>query len=185
MNLTPHFTLTELRGTGAPSTIQANLKRTAEFAEVVRSRLGVPLRVTSGYRSAAYNASVGGSNTSAHVQGLAMDVVPVGLTLFGAYSKLNANTLPTFDQIILYPVQGHMHLAVGPGSRREIRIALKGDDGTQYPTVTARLLSLLPGYKAPASDPGSVPSSVVAPLVTDFRPFALALAAVLAFFLTD
>lgn len=35
---------------------------------------GVPILLTSGYRGPRYNESVGGSKTSSHVKGLAMDI---------------------------------------------------------------------------------------------------------------
>lgn len=43
---------------------QANAKMLAENLQVIRDFLGKPVTVTSGYRPAAKNASVGGSKTS-------------------------------------------------------------------------------------------------------------------------
>ena len=40
----------------------------------LRQRWGVPIRVTSGYRSAALNRKVGGSATSYHLRGMAADI---------------------------------------------------------------------------------------------------------------
>ena len=39
----------------------------------IRDLLGVPIMISSGYRSAALNAAVGGSRNSAHMRGLAAD----------------------------------------------------------------------------------------------------------------
>lgn len=50
-----------------------NLKATALRMDEIRRRLGKPVLVTSGYRSPAVNAAVGGSKTSAHCRGLAVD----------------------------------------------------------------------------------------------------------------
>ena len=45
-------------------------------------QIGTPqLRVSSGYRSPALNAAVGGSNTSAHSIGYALDLVPMNWQL--------------------------------------------------------------------------------------------------------
>jgi hypothetical protein len=56
------------------SVIVANLTRLADRMEVVRSILGnKPIVVTSGYRSPQVNAGVGGSSTSAHMTGNAVD----------------------------------------------------------------------------------------------------------------
>lgn len=43
--------------------------------ERVRALLGVPVQITSGYRSPAVNAAVGGSAASQHCHGLAADFV--------------------------------------------------------------------------------------------------------------
>lgn len=85
-NLTPHFTLEELTDSqtaarkglknvppvGSPE--RANLQRTAEVMEEVRTFLGdKPVLISSGYRSPPVNAAVGGSKSSAHMSGLAID----------------------------------------------------------------------------------------------------------------
>lgn len=54
----------------------ANLRNVlAPGMQRVRSCLGVPVHITSGYRSPAVNAAVGGSRNSQHCQGLAADFV--------------------------------------------------------------------------------------------------------------
>ena len=83
--LTPHFSLEELTrsqvavrkgidNTPGPVSMQ-NLQFTAEAMERVRAVLGVPITVSSGYRSPPLNAEIGGAPTSAHVLGLAVDFV--------------------------------------------------------------------------------------------------------------
>jgi zinc D-Ala-D-Ala carboxypeptidase len=84
--LTAHFALEEFTDSqtaarkGIPnvppvgSPERANLKRTADVMEEVRTLLGdKPILVSSGYRSPAVNAAVGGSKSSAHMSGLAVD----------------------------------------------------------------------------------------------------------------
>jgi zinc D-Ala-D-Ala carboxypeptidase len=84
--LSPHFTLEEMTASQTAarlglenvppyySTERANLRRTAETLELVRSALGDrPILISSGYRSPAVNAAVGGSSSSAHMIGLAVD----------------------------------------------------------------------------------------------------------------
>lgn len=151
--LSPHFTAGELRADlpSATAGIVANCKRTAEFLEVIREALGnVPLKVTSGYRPPDYNAAVGGVSTSSHQDGLAADFVPLGAaTMFQNYQRLSSVGLPTFDQLIYYPVQGHIHIGLGAANRREVRIKLyEGAGGTPY--LTAANLASLPGYVADA-----------------------------------
>lgn len=45
-----------------------------EVLDPLRERWGVPIRVTSGYRSATLNRKVGGSSTSYHLRGMAADI---------------------------------------------------------------------------------------------------------------
>lgn len=51
-----------------------NLKRVANFLELLRSNLSEPIRVNSGYRSKEVNKLVGGVSDSKHLQGLAVDI---------------------------------------------------------------------------------------------------------------
>lgn len=149
-HLSPHFTARELRADlpEADATIVANLMRVALGLETVRSALGTPLRVTSGFRPPERNARVGGSSTSSHMDGLAADVVPVGsLSQFNAYERLQAarTQLAPFDQIIFYPAQGHIHVGYGNRMRREFRISFSSDPGGT-PLLTGDLIAKLPGF---------------------------------------
>lgn len=85
-NLTPHFTLSEMTDSqtaarkginnvpASGSQERKNLQRTAETMEKVRTILGdKPILISSGYRSPQVNAAVGGSKSSAHMSGLAID----------------------------------------------------------------------------------------------------------------
>lgn len=80
--LSPHFTLAELTVTQVRGVINdptaavlETLKATAEKMERVRAILGHPIIVTSGYRSALVNKIVGGSMSSAHMTGHAVDFI--------------------------------------------------------------------------------------------------------------
>lgn len=85
MQLTQHFTLAELTKSSTaerleldntpPPEVLPALTRTAEMLERIRSTLGVPVTVTSGYRALAVNKAVGGVTTSDHAQGRAADIV--------------------------------------------------------------------------------------------------------------
>jgi hypothetical protein len=88
-----------------PADIEANIRKTAAKAQEARDILGVPVDIHNGWRPNApvdINKLVGGSPTSAHVEGLAADLFPVGMALLDAIKKLTGH--PTFmvgvDQII-------------------------------------------------------------------------------------
>ena len=84
MTLTPHFALSEfthsqtaarlgITNAATSPVIIANIRRTAAMLEKVRAILGKPILISSGYRCQELNAAVGGSQNSAHVDGLAVD----------------------------------------------------------------------------------------------------------------
>lgn len=83
MKLTEHFSLEEFScSTTAkrlkienkiPDHLMANIQFTANKLELVRKVLAHPIIITSGYRCSALNTQVGGSPTSAHTKGLAVD----------------------------------------------------------------------------------------------------------------
>lgn len=82
MRLSEHFTLEELTVTqvrdldnSCPTELLVNLEKTAEFMEQIRSILGRPIHVNSGYRSPLVNKIVGGSATSDHKNALACDFI--------------------------------------------------------------------------------------------------------------
>lgn len=86
MILSSHFTIDELTASetaarlginNEPSeAIVFNLRLLAAGLELVRAALGnLPIHVNSGFRCAALNAAVGGSANSAHMRGLAADII--------------------------------------------------------------------------------------------------------------
>ena len=104
MNLTKHFTLAELTASSKarslgldntpPPELVPRLVRTAEMLERIRATLGVPVIVTSGYRSPAVNRAVGGVATSDHSQGHAADFVAPG---FGTPEQIARSLAPLVD----------------------------------------------------------------------------------------
>lgn len=77
-----HFKFSELvrTDTGLPNVPgweeAANLRKLALYLDRVREASGMPVFVTSGFRSKAVNERVGGVKSSAHLKGLAADIVP-------------------------------------------------------------------------------------------------------------
>lgn len=114
-----------------------NLVRLCEtLLEPARELLGVPLHVDSGYRCPALNAAVCGAKGSAHMDGRAADVVPMGLYLRDAFDRLRKSELP-YDQIIL-ECGAWIHLAIartGVDPRREALEASKTPTGWHYEVI--------------------------------------------------
>ena len=149
MLLAPHFTAAEL-GADTPEipTVQElNLYTVAAWLEQARAVLGVPLTVTSGYRTPEHNREVGGSSSSDHPNGLAADFEPVGMTPYQAYRQLKgaiaAGTLPPFDQLIFYAGDDHIHVGLGSQMRGELLVRLT--EGS-YITLTEAAVSKLRGF---------------------------------------
>ena len=106
MRLTEHFTLEELQTTSTgianecPADLFLNLKKCAALLEKARGVLTQAagkdcyVIVKSCYRSQAVNAAIKGSDTSAHMKALGMDIV--------ANPKL-FNLRETFDVLRLHP----------------------------------------------------------------------------------
>ena len=115
----------------------ANFMLLAEkIFEPVREHFGVPIRISSGYRSKELNAKIGGSATSQHCKGQAVDIDMDGTSLTNKqifdYIKDN---LP-FDQLIWEfgnednPDWVHVSYVLKP--RKEILKAFKIKGETKY-----------------------------------------------------
>jgi len=57
-----------------------NIIKTLVVAQALRNVVDVPLTITSAYRSPAYNAAVGGEPGSYHMQFMALDLIPNGVS---------------------------------------------------------------------------------------------------------
>lgn len=145
--LAPHFSAAELGADqpDIPASAQANLWTVAAWLESARGALATPLDKVSGWRSVAHNAAVGGSSTSDHINGLAADFTPRGVSIWGAWDIFKTGVLPEFDQVIFYPVDGHIHVGLGPRMRGEFRVSLlEGGYPLLTPELEAKLRGSLP-----------------------------------------
>ena len=116
--MTEHFTFEELTNTSNVELLEANresakafmkqLKYVAGTLEEIRAVLGVPLRVTSGFRNNALNKAVGGSATSGHTKGLCADIVPIGISIEDAFDLIlfNKDKCPSLKKCIKEKVSG-------------------------------------------------------------------------------
>lgn len=141
MQLSAHFSLEEL--TLSNTAIRAGVDNTppakvvlclihlASVLEVVRQIVnGKPIHINSGYRSLRLNQMIGGSKSSAHVLGLAADIIcpefGTPLELCTALSK-EADPL-NYDQIIHeYKSWCHIGLAKEGEKARQELLTIKSD----------------------------------------------------------
>lgn len=83
MKITAHFSLSEFNskdGAVMPQQVKKNVTALAQNLQVLRNHLNLPVIITSGYRSPAYNKRVGGVANSQHLLGTAADIQVKGLS---------------------------------------------------------------------------------------------------------
>jgi zinc D-Ala-D-Ala carboxypeptidase len=116
-----------------------NFKKLAEnIFEPIREHFGVPIHISSGYRSKELNAAVGGSSSSQHCQGEAIDIDMDGTTITNAeifnYIKDNLN----FDQLLWEfgndsnPDWVHVSYESTGKQRKQILKVIKANGKTSY-----------------------------------------------------
>ena len=129
MQLTPHFSLSELAGTSVVKYQKKNLEKAKEqigkmymlagFAERIREIVGHPLIITSGFRCTALNSYLGGALVSQHLLCEAIDIVCNKMTVRGMYNKIKASDLKYDQMIIETNKAGSEWLHISIGSRKQ------------------------------------------------------------------
>ena len=108
------LTVTSQRASNAPATNRHanNLSLLSDFL----GKLPFKLRVNSGYRSPEVNALVGGSTSSQHMNGLATDISPIGLSneQLATWLYNYKDAFPELDQVIWYTDTSHVHIGICP-----------------------------------------------------------------------
>ena len=122
------FDLTEMVGsataaargidnTPTPEAIVALRALVTHVLDPLRRWLGVPVLISSGYRSPALNAAIGGAADSQHMRGEGVDIKVGGLTSPQLAAKIlkarELGILPGWDQLIHYKsgYRGHVHVS--------------------------------------------------------------------------
>lgn len=96
--------------------------------------------ISSGYRPLELNTRIGGSKTSAHVEGNAADFTVTKMTPYDTAKLIVAMELP-FDQVI-HEFGRWVHLGVADILRGEELTAYKKDGKTRYTTGIHRIEDL-------------------------------------------
>lgn len=143
-DLTEHFTFAEMTASNTAkqrgiinvpdSAALYQLAKTAAMLERVRALLGVPITVTSAYRSPMVNKAVGGRTSSDHCKGMAADIVA---PRYGTPHAVAAAIAPHVSalgigQLILEGIKGKqwVHLSIDPVDNPVNRIITITDAGT-------------------------------------------------------
>jgi hypothetical protein len=143
MNLSPHFTLSELTRTSSgisnvptDSEMKALEALALTLLEPVRAKFG-PVSIHSGYRGPAVNAAIGGSKTSQHMKGEAADFHCPGARLEDVMRWIVHDSGLHYGQVILEGRHGPptwIHLSLGQPYRvgSKCQQALTTRDGVNY-----------------------------------------------------
>jgi hypothetical protein len=116
-----------------------NFKKLAEKVfEPIREHFGVPIHISSGYRSKALNTAIGGSLTSQHCSGEAIDIDMDGASITNAqiFNYIKDNLV--FDQMIWEfgtdknPDCDHVSYESTGTKRKQILKAIKSGGKTSY-----------------------------------------------------
>ena len=137
MILTKHFKLEEMifseyairnniDNTPSQDIIDALRDTCMKVIEPLRIGIGKPIKITSGYRSKELNKLIGGSKTSQHCLGQAVDIQVQGISTEDLFQKIIELKLP-YDQIIQeFDSWVHCSYRENPRGEKLRAIKLKG-----------------------------------------------------------
>lgn len=101
--LAPSFNAREFRCRDGSDTILVDEALTVVL-QCIRDHFGKPVTITSGYRTPAHNAAVGGAKSSQHLLGRAADIRVEGVSVedVAAYAE---SLMPDWGGVGRYPVK--------------------------------------------------------------------------------
>lgn len=109
--------------------IEINLKRVANWLEILREHIGAPIIVTSGYRCPYLNNAIGGSPHSAHIAGLAADIHTPAMTIKElAHETASFMYERGYDQII-WEFDRWVHVGLREGVNRMETLTARRENG--------------------------------------------------------
>ena len=119
--LAPSFTVREFRCRDGSDAIMID-QTLVVLLQAIREHFGKAVTITSGYRTAAHNKSVGGAKSSQHLLGRAADIQVAGVSVedVAAYAE---SLMPTWGGVGRYPVKagrakGWVHVDTRPNKSR-------------------------------------------------------------------
>lgn len=141
VELGKHFTLAEMTASQVASRLGYDNTPSVEattclrglvqhILDPLREKLGKPIIVSSGFRSARVNSAVGGASSSQHCLGQAADINVKGMPVADLVATIRQLNLP-FDQLI-DEFGDWVHVSYGPEQRRDVMKARKENGKTVY-----------------------------------------------------
>ena len=119
--LAPSFTVREFRCRDGSDVVMID-ESLVVLLQCIREHFGKPITITSGYRTAAHNAAVGGAKSSQHLLGRAADIQVQGVSVedVAAYAE---SLMPAWGGVGRYPVKagrakGWVHVDTRPNKSR-------------------------------------------------------------------
>lgn len=154
MKLSQHLSLSEVTRSESAKRNQISNMPTGEHIanfmllaekvfEPIREHFGVPIHISSGYRSKELNAKIGGSSSSQHCHGKAIDIDMDGSTN-GVTNKMVYDYIKDnlkFDQLIWEfgddTNPDWVHVSYNEGKNRGQKLkAIKSNGKTSYTAIT-------------------------------------------------
>jgi hypothetical protein len=109
-----------------------------EVLQPLRDLIGLPVIISSGYRSLEANAAIGGSHNSQHIEGQAADFTIPGMSLEKVFNTIFKN-LP-YDQLIFeFGKWIHVSYNFYEANRKQAMISTKVAGKTVYEIVEKEL----------------------------------------------
>lgn len=115
-------------------TIIGHLKIVADCLELIRKKLGYPINISSGFRSLALNRVIGGSSTSAHMHGYAVDFTCAKYGTPSDIVKAIKSSGIKYDQL-LEEYGAWVHISFAPALRQQTLRVKKVKGRTVYESI--------------------------------------------------
>lgn len=142
MRISENFTLAEfcISQTAArngidmtpPPAVIHNLKwLVLEFMQPIRDAVCAPIAISSGYRPPELNKMIGGSKTSAHMDGRACDFRVFNMSPYETVALILDLELPAFDQVI-HEFGRWVHFGIAEDPRGQVLTAKRESGRTVY-----------------------------------------------------